>query len=65
MIYPNGSIAIIGRVKEQFKLSQGEYVAPAKLENAYGLSNLIGQCFVFGDSRKSNTVMIVVIDEET
>lgn len=65
MIYPNGSLAIIGRVKEQFKLSQGEYVAPAKLEGVYGLSNLIGQCFVYGNSLKSNTVMIVIIDDNT
>jgi len=42
MAYPNGSVKIIDRAKQIFKLSQGEYVAPAKLENEYIKSNLIG-----------------------
>lgn len=63
MIYPNGSIKIIDRSKNIFKLSQGEYIAPEKIEQMLINSPLIAQSIVYGDSFKSYTVAIIVPEE--
>mmetsp|Transcript_18687 Transcript_18687/g.52275 ORF Transcript_18687/g.52275 Transcript_18687/m.52275 type:complete len:677 (+) Transcript_18687:212-2242(+) len=60
----DGNLQIIDRKKNIFKLSQGEYVAPEKIENVLIQSLLIGQAFVYGDSLQSALVAIIVPDEE-
>jgi long-chain acyl-CoA synthetase len=60
MVYPNGSVKIIDRSKNIFKLSQGEYIAPEKIENIFGLSPFIAQTLIYGDSLRSCVVAIIV-----
>merc|ERR1712050_526904 len=54
------ALKIIDRVKNIFKLSQGEYVAPDRLEQIYKTAMGIDDIFVYGDSFKSCLVAIVV-----
>ena len=63
LIYPNGSLRIIDRSKNIFKLSQGEYIAPEKIENVLILSKYIAQCFIYGDSLKNALVSVIVVEE--
>ena len=60
LVYPNGTIKIIDRSKNIFKLSQGEYIAPEKVENMFALSPIIAQSMVYGDSLRSCVVAIIV-----
>ncbi|XP_003390218.1 PREDICTED: long-chain-fatty-acid--CoA ligase 5-like [Amphimedon queenslandica] len=61
---PNGTLKITDRVKHIFKLSQGLYIAPEKVENVCSRSPFIAQMFLYGDSLRSSCVAIVVPDEE-
>lgn len=62
MWLPNGSLKIIDRRKHIFKLSQGEYIVPEKIESIYCRSKYVYQVFVYGESLKSCIVAIVVPD---
>ncbi|VDM24223.1 unnamed protein product [Toxocara canis] len=60
----NGTLKIIDRKKHIFKLSQGEYVAPEKIEGIYARSKFVAQSFVHGESLKTCLVGVVVPDAE-
>ncbi|KAH6783415.1 AMP-dependent synthetase and ligase family protein [Perilla frutescens var. hirtella] len=55
----DGSLKIIDRKKNIFKLSQGEYVAVENLENIYGLVPSIESIWVYGNSFESCLVAVI------
>eukprot|EP01068_Selenidium_serpulae_P010369 Selendium_serpulae@DN5441_c0_g1_i2.p1 len=63
MLLPGNSIKIVDRKKALFKLSQGEYISPEKIENVYNQCRHISQIFVTGRTNENEPVAIVVPED--
>ena len=66
MMFPHfgNGIKIVDRVKEIFKLSQGEYIIPNKLESVYNKSKYVNQILIYGNSMKNNIIGIITLDKK-
>ena len=63
-LYEDGVLRLVDRIKHIFKLSQGEYVAPEKLEQLFVHSKYVAQIFINGSSLRSALVSVVVPDPD-
>ncbi|CAN6459908.1 unnamed protein product [Victoria cruziana] len=61
---PDGTMKIIDRKKNIFKLSQGEYVAVENVENIYSRCPAISSIWVYGNSFESFLIAVVVPNKE-
>ena len=59
---PNGTISVIDRKKNIFKLAQGEYVAIEKVELSHAKAEIVGQLWAYGNSFRHTLVGVVVPD---
>eukprot|EP01126_Amoeba_proteus_P060712 TRINITY_DN8064_c0_g1_i8.p1 TRINITY_DN8064_c0_g1~~TRINITY_DN8064_c0_g1_i8.p1 ORF type:complete len:998 (-),score=214.16 TRINITY_DN8064_c0_g1_i8:325-3318(-) len=59
-VHETGEIKIIDRKKNIFKLSQGEFVAPEKLEVLFMKSCYVKNCFIYGNSMQAYVVGVVI-----
>uniref|UniRef100_A0A0N5AKY3 long-chain-fatty-acid--CoA ligase n=1 Tax=Syphacia muris TaxID=451379 RepID=A0A0N5AKY3_9BILA len=63
MWLPNGSLKIIDRRNNLFKLAQSDFISPEQIENVYIQHPFVKQILVYGTPLKSHLVGIVVVDE--
>jgi len=59
------AIKVIDRAKNIFKLSQGEYIAPEKLEGVYVQSTYVAQVWIHGNSTKDYILGFFVVDPDS
>ena len=64
LLEDNGALRIIDRKKNIYKLSQGEYIAPEKIENVYLRCPLLSECFVYGESLQRYNVALIVPNKD-
>ena len=63
LVGKNKILKIIDRKKHIFKLSQGEYIAPEKLENVYkSVNQLVANLFVYGNPNFDYVVAVVNVE---
>lgn len=55
----DGFLFITGRIKEQYKLENGKYVAPAMIEEDLKLSPFIANAMLYGANRAHNVLLVV------
>lgn len=59
---PEGRLKLIDRKKNLFKLAQGEYIAPEKIEIVYERSPYVAQFYVYGEPFKATLIGVVILD---
>ena len=63
VLQSSGTIRIVDRRKHIFKLSQGEYISPEKVEQALSNCPLIAQSWVHGETIQDYLLAFIVLDE--
>ena len=53
------ALKIVDRVKNIFKLQQGEYISPEKIENIFSNCKYIEQIFIYGETLQSYLIAII------
>uniref|UniRef100_A0A1I8EYR3 long-chain-fatty-acid--CoA ligase n=1 Tax=Wuchereria bancrofti TaxID=6293 RepID=A0A1I8EYR3_WUCBA len=62
MWLPNGSLRIIDRKNNLFKLAQADFVSPERIENVYLQHPLVKQIFIHGSTFHAYLIAIAVVD---
>jgi long-chain acyl-CoA synthetase len=65
VLLPGNKLKIVDRRKNIFKLCQGEYIAPEKIENILKTCPYIMQNYIFGKSTESYVVALIIVESST
>jgi len=57
-VHPGGHFRLAGRKKEIYKNTQGQTIAPQRIENLFRDFDAIAQAMVIGDHREYNTLLV-------
>lgn len=55
----DGFLHVTGRIKEQYKLENGKYVTPSRLEEELKLSPYIANVMIYGENKPFNVAVVV------
>ena len=58
----SGRVSIIDRISSCFKLSNGEFITPERLESSFLSARLVDQAAVYGDAFMAAIVLIVAVN---
>ncbi|EAR90452.2 AMP-binding enzyme family protein (macronuclear) [Tetrahymena thermophila SB210] len=60
VIYPNGSIRVIGRIANVFQLKNGSVISPERIENTYIRVKGVSEVFITSNGAEEYVVAVVV-----
>ena len=61
LVSPSNNMKIIDRLKNIFKLQQGEYVAAEKVEAVYAKSEFVSEVFLHGEPTQNFAVAVATV----
>lgn len=60
IIYPNGSLRVVGRMANVFRLKSGKIISPERIENSYVRVRGVSEVFITSNGSEEYVVAVIV-----